>query len=86
MSETLSSRWCKLCVQPEYACDCADPDLMDSVLNKRSRGECSSIEDGVAELRALQAMTPDPKRRRYCGDCESIYVGDDCPCGRPSAI
>ena len=35
----LSMRHCRKCREPEYACDCDDPDLMDSITNYIGRNE-----------------------------------------------
>jgi hypothetical protein len=42
----MSYRWCKRCKQPEYACECEDPDLeQESPVSRRLQGKTKIWED-----------------------------------------
>ena len=69
MSDIISSRWCTMCIQPEYAPSYADPRLEASVAEKMAVGV--PMAQAIAELVELQSAKPREALRRseLCSSC-----------------
>ncbi len=82
MSDIISSRWCKSCKQPEYACECADPDLEASVANKMAAGV--PMAQAIAELVKLRSGPPRRVLRRdeVCASCSCELDEDELATSR----
>jgi hypothetical protein len=69
VSDIISSRWCTMCIQPEYACGCADPKLEASVAEKIEAGV--PMAQAIAELVELRSAKPREALRPsvLCSSC-----------------
>ena len=79
-----------MCIQPEHACNCADPKLEASVAEKMAAGV--PMAQAIAELVELRSAKPREALRRseLCSSCgelldeETIEIGReqcfDCYC------
>ena len=70
MSDIISSRWCTMCIQPEYACGCAGPKLEASVADKMAAGV--PMAQAIAELAKPRSAKPRKALRRseLCLSCD----------------